>query len=84
MHLGAGIWGTLIVPATNADASFMSQLIGVVSVGIFVVITSTIVWLALKYTVGIRMSEEDEMAGSDQAELGMEAYPEFGRGSQIT
>ncbi len=84
VHLGAGIWGTLIVPATNADASFTSQLIGVVSVGIFVVITSAIVWLALKYTIGIRMSEEDEMAGADQAELGMEAYPEFGRGSQIT
>ncbi len=45
-------------------------------------VTSAIVWLALKYTMGIRASEEDEDAGLDMAELGLEAYPEFGRGSQ--
>ncbi|MBL6942132.1 MAG: ammonium transporter, partial [Rhodospirillales bacterium] len=81
-HLGAGIWGTLAVPLTNADASFAAQITGVVAIGGFVIVASTIAWLALKFTVGIRVSEEDEMLGLDQAELGMEAYPEFGRGSQ--
>jgi len=80
-HLGAGIWGTMAVPLTNTDASFMAQAMGVISIGSFVVVTSTIAWVLLKLTVGIRVSEEDEMMGLDQSELGMEAYPEFGRGS---
>lgn len=58
------------------------QIIGILAIGAFVVVTSSIVWLALKYTMGIRASEEDEDMGLDSAELGLEAYPEFGRGSQ--
>ena len=81
-HLVAGIWGTMAVPLTNSDASFVTQATGVVSIGAFVIVTSTIFWLILKFTVGIRVSEEDEEMGLDMAELGMEAYPEFGRGSQ--
>ena len=56
------------------------QLWGVVLIGAFVSVASAIVWLALKFTVGIRISEEEEMDGLDKAELGMEAYPEFGKG----
>jgi Amt family ammonium transporter len=81
-HLVAGIWGTMAVPLTNGDASFASQALGVVSVGAFVVIASSILWMILKFSVGIRVSAEDEDLGLDMAELGMEAYPEFGRGSQ--
>ncbi len=81
-HLVAGIWGTMAVPLTNGDASFITQAIGVVSIGAFVLVTSTVFWLILKHTVGIRVSAEDEDLGLDMAELGMEAYPEFGRGSQ--
>ena len=81
-HLGAGIWGTLAVPLTNSGASFTTQALGVIAVGCFVLVASSLVWLVLKVTIGIRASEEDELAGLDQAELGMEAYPEFGRGSQ--
>ncbi len=58
------------------------QVIGIVAIGVFVSIASAVVWLALKATVGIRVSEEDEELGLDKSELGMEAYPEFGRGSQ--
>lgn len=82
VHLVCGVWGTLAVPFTDADASFLSQLIGVVAVGVFVSATSFLGWLALKYTMGIRVTEEEESAGSDTVELGLEAYPEFGRGSQ--
>jgi Amt family ammonium transporter len=58
------------------------QSIGIVAIGVFVFVTSSIVWLAMKYTIGIRAEEEDEDMGLDMAELGLEAYPEFGRGSQ--
>ncbi len=77
VHLVCGIWGTLAVPFTNADASFMTQLIGIAATGAFVVASSSVAWLALKYTVGIRVSEEDELIGSDKAEVGMDAYPDF-------
>jgi len=81
-HLVAGIWGTMAVPLTNADTSFVTQATGVLAVGVFVIIASSIGWLVLKYTIGIRASEEEEALGLDKTELGMEAYPEFGRGSQ--
>ena len=80
-HLLCGIWGTLAVPLTNSGASFATQLIGIAAIGGFVIVSSTIVWLVLKLTVGIRASDEDEAAGLDKTELGLEAYPEFGRGA---
>ncbi len=79
VHLVCGIWGTLAVPLTKTDASFFTQLIGVAAIGGFVIVTSSIVWLALKYTVGIRCSEEEEYRGLDITEIGMEAYPDFQR-----
>lgn len=82
VHLLAGIWGTMAVPLTNSDASFMTQFIGVAAIGGFVFGVSLVIWGILKATVGIRLTEDDEAAGCDQAELGLEAYPEFGRGSQ--
>ena len=80
VHLFAGIWGTIAVVFTNSDASLFTQLYSIVVVGIFVVITSGIVWFVLRSTIGIRVSEDDEVNGLDMSELGMEAYPEFGRG----
>jgi len=79
VHLIAGIWGTLAVALTNADASFGTQLTGIVIVGVFTFVVSWIVWTILKVTMGIRVTEEEELAGLDNAELGMEAYPEFSR-----
>ena len=84
VHLVCGIWGTLIVPLTNTDASYGTQIVGIVSIGIFVAVTSAIVWFILKAVMGIRVSEEDEVQGLDKAEIGIEAYPEFGRGSQMS
>ncbi len=79
-HLMAGIWGTMAVPITNADASFATQATGVLAIGVFVASTSALFWLALKYTIGLRVTPEEEDLGLDKAELGMEAYPEFGQG----
>jgi len=81
VHLVAGIWGTLAVGIFGAG-SIGTQIVGIVAIAIFVILTSSIVWLALKYTIGIRVNDEDEDAGLDMVELGLEAYPEFGRGSQ--
>jgi Amt family ammonium transporter len=81
VHLVAGIWGTLAVGIFGAGALGV-QIIGILAIAVFVIISSSIVWLVLKYTIGIRVSEEDEDIGLDMVELGLEAYPEFGRGSQ--
>jgi ammonium transporter, Amt family len=83
VHLVCGIWGTLAVPLTDGEASFVTQLIGVAAVGVFVLVCSSAVWLLIKYTLGLRVSAEEEALGVDKTELGLEAYPEFGRGSQV-
>ena len=79
VHLIAGIWGTIAVVLTNADASLFTQLYGIVVIGLFTFIASAIVWYLLAITLGIRVSEEDEIAGLDNSELGMDSYPEFTR-----
>lgn len=82
VHLVAGVWGTLAVPLTNADANISTQLIGISAIGFFVGVSSTLAWLALKWTVGLRLSKVEEALGLDQVELGMLAYPEFRLASQ--
>ena len=77
VHLVCGIWGTMAVPFTDGEASFLTQFIGVTATAAFVLIASSIVWLVIKYTIGVRCSEEDEYRGLDLAEIGMEAYPDF-------
>jgi len=76
-HLVCGIWGTMIVPLTNDGASYAGQAVGVGLTAVFVLAASTVVWFALKFTLGVRASEEEEMAGMDRTEVGLEAYPEF-------
>lgn len=84
VHLFAGIWGTLAVVITNPDATIMAQIVSIIIVGVFTFVVSLIVWLILKAAMGIRVTEEAELNGLDATELGMEAYPEFGKGSQFT
>ena len=79
VHLVAGIWGTIAVVFTNSAATLGAQLFGILSVAVFVIITSTVVWLILKLILGIRVDEETEINGLDMAELGMDAYPEFSK-----
>ncbi len=77
VHLVAGFWGTMAVPFYTEGASFGTQLLGFVAIGIFMLVASSVVWFILKATMGLRPSEEDEVLGLDKAELGLEAYPEF-------
>jgi len=73
-HMFAGIWGTLAVPLTNADATFSAQLIGVLSINIFVFAVSYVIWSIMKATFGIRLSKEAETKGTDVTETGVIAY----------
>ncbi len=83
VHLMAGIWGTLAVVLTNPAATLYGQLASIAIVGVFVFAASGVLWFVINAAMGIRATPEHEMAGLDAAELGMEAYPEFGKGSQF-
>ncbi|MFN0023998.1 MAG: ammonium transporter [Parvularculaceae bacterium] len=78
-HLFCGLWGTLVVPWTNPDATLLGQLVGVAMVAVFAFGVSALFWVAIKYSIGARVSAEAEAMGLDKAELGLEAYPEFVR-----
>lgn len=80
VHLICGIWGTLAVGffgAKAGGAQIMYQLAGIFIIAIFCCLTSFIILFALKKTVGIRVSKEEEMEGLDLHEHGMDAYPDF-------
>jgi ammonium transporter, Amt family len=77
VHGVVGILGLLLVPITNDDATFSGQIIGAITIFIWVFLASLIVWGILKAIMGIRVSEEDEYEGVDLLECGQTAYPEF-------
>jgi len=77
VHGVIGLFGLLLVPLTNDGSSFSGQLIGAATIFVWVFGASLLVWFALKATMGIRVSEEEEYEGLDIGECGMEAYPEF-------
>ncbi|WP_035261734.1 ammonium transporter [Desulfonatronum lacustre] len=77
VHGVVGIWGLLAVLLSNEDATLVGQLAGIVCIFGFVFVTSLILWMILKATMGIRVDEEMEYQGMDLAECGLEAYPEF-------
>ncbi len=75
-HLFAGIWGTLAV-CIAAGGNIVVQATGIVVIGVFVFITSLVVWIIIDKTLGARISPTIEDLGQDTGELGIEAYPEF-------
>ena len=80
VHLVCGIWGTLAVGIFGnlaGGAQFLSQLIGVSSYAILCIISSFLIIFIMKKTVGIRVSEREELEGLDAHEHGMDAYPDF-------
>ena len=77
VHGTVGLLGLLLVPLTNDGASFSGQIIGALTIFVWVFMASYIVWTILKATMGIRVSPEEEETGVDVGETGMDAYPEF-------
>ena len=80
VHLVCGIWGTLAVGLFGnlaSGAQVVSQLIGIASVGVFTFSFAFILFAALKFTIGVRVSATEEMEGLDIHEHGMHAYPDI-------
>ncbi|MBE0511268.1 MAG: ammonium transporter, partial [Gammaproteobacteria bacterium] len=77
VHGVVGIWGLIAVTFTNSDATLLAQLIGIVTIFAWVFGMSLLVWFIIKSVMGIRVTEEEEYAGVDLTECGLEAYPEF-------
>lgn len=86
VHLVNGIWGTLAVGLFDQEAGLffggganqlIAQIMGILTVGLWTVVLSTIFWYALKSVMGLRVTEEEELVGLDIGEHGMEAYSGF-------
>ncbi|RMA80276.1 ammonium transporter [Umboniibacter marinipuniceus] len=77
VHGTVGLLGLLLVPITNDGATFVGQIVGALTIFVWVFSASLVVWMLIKVIFGIRVSEEEEFSGVDIAECGMEAYPEF-------
>ncbi|TEW51662.1 ammonium transporter [Psychromonas sp. RZ5] len=77
VHGVCGLFGLLVVPVSNDGASLMSQLYGAAVIFGFVFLASLLVWYVIKVTMGIRVTAEEEDAGMDIHDCGIEAYPEF-------
>lgn len=80
VHGVVGLWGVFAVLISDGDATFVGQLVGVLTIFVWVFVTSLIVWLIIKAIMGVRVTDEEEFEGVDISECGMEAYPEFTNG----
>ncbi|MGX9417017.1 ammonium transporter [Vibrio sp. WJH972] len=77
VHGVCGLFGLLVVPVSNGDATFGAQILGAVCIFAWVFIASLVVWSILKATMGIRVTDEEEQEGMDIHDCGVDAYPEF-------
>lgn len=77
VHGACGLLGLLLVPITNDGVSLSGQIIGALTIMIWVGVMSFIVWMVIKAVMGLRVTEEEEAEGVDLSECGLEAYPEF-------
>jgi Amt family ammonium transporter len=77
VHGTCGLLGLMLVPITNGDVSYVGQIVGALTIFIWVFGASFVTWFVIKKIMGIRVSEEEESQGVDISECGLEAYPEF-------
>lgn len=79
VHGVVGLFGLLVVPLTNDGSTFSGQIIGALTIFVWVFVTSLVAWFVIKMIMGIRVSEEEEYEGLDLADCGLEAYPDFAK-----
>jgi Amt family ammonium transporter len=79
-HLLCGLWGALVVPWSNPDASILGQLVGISMIAVFAFGMSALIWTTLKYSIGVRPGPEQEAIGIDRTSLGVDAYRDFDNG----
>lgn len=80
VHLVCGIWGTMAVGLfgqKSGATQIVSQLIGIASIGAAAFVAAMVIFLFIKYSIGLRVSQEEEIYGLDHGEHGMEAYPDY-------
>jgi Amt family ammonium transporter len=76
-HGIVGIFGVMVVPFTNGDASFLIQFVGVLAIAGFGFIASYGAVYVINMVTPIRATDEEQAIGLDASEIGVEAYPEF-------
>lgn len=79
-HLLCGGWGVLIAVWSDPAISLGGQIVGLAMIAGFSFVVSALIWIMLKYSIGVRPGAEAEMRGLDQVALGVDAYPEFRNG----
>lgn len=88
VHLINGIWGTLAVGIFHQDLAgveqFFTQILGIIVIGVYTIVLATIFWLAIKFSVGLRVDSAEEEEGLDIGEHGMEAYSGFVQMDDLT
>ena len=77
VHGTAGMWGLMAVLITTEGTTFAGQISGLLAIFLWTFVVSLIVWYVIKLVMGIRLSPEEEEAGSDATDIGVAAYPEF-------
>lgn len=68
VHLFGGLWGTLAVALSNPDATVLGQLSSVLIIITYVAVASSLVWIALKETMGLRVTTDTESTGIDETD----------------
>jgi Amt family ammonium transporter len=79
-HFLCGAWGVFVVAWTRPEATFLAQTLGVFMIAAFAFAMSLLVFVALRFSIGLRPTAEGEQQGLDRIDCGVDAYPEFRRG----
>ena len=77
VHGVCGALGTLFTGIFGEGCSFITQLIGFVAVAAYTLILAFILFFVLKKTIGLRVTEKEEIDGLDMHEHGCSAYANF-------
>ncbi len=72
-----GVWGGIATGIFGTDKNLTAQIIGSIAIPLWAFITMFILFTILKYTIGIRVSRDEELKGLDIGEHGEEAYHSF-------